>query len=66
MATYRESPNMAQSDIAKLSHSIKANESAAAQAQQSAAAPLSQVKPSTTGADNGSMSVKDYKRLLRV
>ncbi len=66
MATHREAPALAQSEMAKLSSSIKANEAAAAQAQQSAAAPLSQLKPSTSGADNGSMSVKDYKRLLKV
>lgn len=52
------SPESAKRELNKLSASIKANEDA--QKQAHADAPLSQIKPSNIGSDNGEMSVKDY------
>jgi len=54
------SPHLAVEEMQRLSNSIKQNE--AAVKQQTPAEPLSQVKPSTTGADNGSMSITDYRK----
>lgn len=60
--------NLAQTDTAgfkvameKLSKSI-ANNKAAKERGKSEREPLSQVKPNTVGADNGKMTVKDYKK----
>lgn len=53
------SPGLAQKDLMKLSASIKANQQA--QSQPQVDAPLSQVKPSNIGSDNGrANSVKDF------
>lgn len=46
--------------LQKLSDSIKQNESALK--QPSASEPLSQIKPSTTGTDNGSRTVSDLRK----
>jgi hypothetical protein len=54
------SPKLAFSELQKLSNSIKENEEAAK--QPAAAEPLSQLKPSTTGTGNGSMSVRDFRK----
>lgn len=56
-------PHLAKQEMKKLSDSIKAN-TEAAQAP-SAAEPLSQVKASTVGTDNGSKSVRDLRRKYR-
>lgn len=53
------SPKMAQKELAKLSASIKANEDAKKQAK--APAPLSQLKPSNIGGDDGNLSVSDFR-----
>lgn len=60
----QQAPILAQQAINQVSQSIKLNESAAQ--QKTAAEPLSQIRPSTTGTNDGSMSVKDYRRLLTV
>jgi hypothetical protein len=52
-------PMLAQKELQKLSQSIKAN--LAAQKQPKAPDPLSQIKPSSIGVDNGSMEVSDYR-----
>jgi len=54
------SPRLAFSELQKLSSSIKENEEAVK--QPTAAEPLSQLKPSTTGTGNGSMSVSDFRK----
>ena len=56
------SPRLAHIELQKLSNSIKANE--AAQKQTSAPEPLGQMKPSNIGADNGDMSVSDYRKIF--
>lgn len=56
------SPKLAHIELQKLSNSIKANE--AAQKQTSAPEPLGQMKPSNIGADNGDMSVSDYRKIF--
>lgn len=61
----QKSPPLAHQAVAQLSNSIKMNENAAKQTQ-SASEPLTQVKPSTTGTDNGSLNLRDFKRLLKV
>jgi hypothetical protein len=58
-ATYGLNPELALAEMNKLSNSLIANQDAVKKA--SVPAPLSQVKPSNTGTDNGSMSVADYK-----
>lgn len=62
--------NLAQNDPAgftvamdKLSKSI-ANNKAAKQRGKSEREPLSQVKPNTVGADNGKMTIRDYKKMF--
>jgi hypothetical protein len=56
-----ENPELARTVILRISESIKQNE--AAKATPQAPEPLSQVKPSTTGTDNGSLaSVKDFRK----
>jgi hypothetical protein len=57
---YQINPQLAMDEIHNLSASIKQNE--AAQQAKTANEPLGQVKPSTTGTDNGSLSVRDYKK----
>ncbi len=54
------SPQLAFEHMQKLSASIKANEAAAQ--QKTANDPLSQVKTSTTGTGNGSLTVRDRRR----
>jgi hypothetical protein len=53
-------PSLANEELKKLSDSIKQNRSVSN--QRSASEPLDQVKPSSTGMDNGSRTVRDYKR----
>lgn len=53
-------PMAAQREIKALSESIKVNE--AAKKQKAPQEPLSQIKPSSVGVDNGSMTVRDFKR----
>ena len=60
MVLAHTAPHLAQAELRRLSESIKHNEAAAK--QPSAAEPLSQVKPSTTGTDNGSSSVRDLRK----
>lgn len=54
-------PHLAVMEMQKLSESIKKNQQATDQHKQ-ANEPLDQIKPSTTGTDNGSMSVADFKK----
>lgn len=56
------SPKLAHIELQKLSNSIKANE--AAQKQTTAPDPLGQIKPSNIGADNGEMTVSDYRKIF--
>lgn len=53
-------PQLAEHEMKRLVDSIKTNQAGAK--ENSAAEPLSQVKPSTVGADNGSNSVRDLRR----
>jgi hypothetical protein len=53
-------PHLAVAQLQKLSNSIKENEIAAK--QPTAAEPLSQLKPSTTGTNSGTMSVQDLRK----
>jgi len=53
-------PNLAIAEIQRLSRSIKDNDTATKAPITNS--PLSQVKPSITGADNGSMTVNDYRK----
>lgn len=53
------SPQIAQAEMNKLSHSIKQNE--AASNVPNIDEPLSQIKPSVKGMDNGSMSIADRR-----
>lgn len=52
-------PHLAQAELQKLSSSIKKNQEAQAQAQPKE--PLSQIKASSAGTDNGKMTLQDYK-----
>jgi len=57
------SPQLAYDELTRLSDSIKKNQQAAT-SQTKVNEPLDQVKPSTTGTDNGELkSVKDYQKL---
>lgn len=56
-----KSPNMARSEIAKLSESIKRNDEAKRNLQEPQD-PLNRLKPSPAGTDNGKMTVRDYKK----
>lgn len=53
-------PHLAQSELQKLSSSIKKNQEAKMQTQPKE--PLSQVNSSTAGIDNKEMGIKDFKR----
>lgn len=55
-----KSPQMLQSEMAKLSQSIKVNEEAKRTATQ-AQDPLSRLKPSPVGTDSGLKTVRDFK-----
>ena len=55
-----KSPTMLQSEMAKLSQSIKANDEAKRTATQ-AQDPLNRLKPSPVGTDSGTKSVRDFK-----
>lgn len=57
------SPELARRELNKLSASIKAN--IEAQKQPVADAPLGQLKPSNIGADNGDMTVSDYRLMFK-
>jgi hypothetical protein len=57
----QRTPHLAHAEMIKLSNSIKSNESASQ--TPSVNEPLSQLKPSTVGGDNGSLSVKDFKKM---
>lgn len=58
---HQRSPNAAVAEMRKLSDSIRKNKEAAQQPE--AREPLSQIKPSTVGTDNGSMSINDLRGL---
>ena len=55
-----KSPNMARSEIAKLSDSIKRNDEAKRTLQE-AQDPLNRLKPSPVGTDSGTKNVRDFK-----
>jgi len=55
-----KSPNMARSEIAKLSESIKRNDEAKRTLQE-AQDPLNRLKPSPVGTDSGTRNVRDFK-----
>ncbi len=55
-----KSPNMARSELNKLSESIKRNDDAKRTLQE-AQDPLNRLKPSPVGTDNGTKSVRDFK-----
>lgn len=56
-------PSLAIDAVTKLSKSISINEKAAQ--SKVANEPLSQLRPSTIGVDNGQMSVTDYRRIFK-
>lgn len=58
------SPKLAYSEMQRLSKSLKDNENVANMKQSNP--PLSQMKPSNTGTDNGVMSVSDYRKKYKV
>lgn len=60
MVLAHTAPHLAEAELRRLSDSIKKNEAAAK--QPTANEPLSQVKPSITGTDNGSSSVRDLRK----
>jgi len=55
-----DQPGLAKRSMKQLSDSIRKNNEAAN--QKTPNAPLSQIRSSTTGSDNGSMTVRDYKK----
>jgi hypothetical protein len=55
-----KSPSMARAELAKLSQSIKTNEDAKKNLQE-AQDPLTRLKPSPVGTDNGTKTVRDFK-----
>ena len=55
-----KSPNMARSELTKLSESIKRNDEAKRTLQE-AQDPLNRLKPSPVGTDNGTKTVRDFK-----
>lgn len=63
-ALSKTDPNLAYSEMQRLSQSIKDNE--AASQIKVPNAPLSQLKPSNTGTDNGVMGVTDYRKKYKV
>lgn len=58
--TAQMNPVAAQREMRALAESIKVNE--AAKNQTPASEPLDQIKPSSSGMDNGAMTVRDYKK----
>ncbi len=58
-----KTPRLAQIEMQKLSDSIKKNKEA--QKSKAADEPLSQIRRSNAGADNGSMSVTDFRKMFR-
>jgi hypothetical protein len=56
-------PHLAKMEMKKLLDSIKSNQ--VAQKTPSAPEPLSQIKPSPVGTDNGSLSMRDLRRKYR-
>lgn len=61
IALAREAPELAHKEMTKLSISIKKNQESLAQNAAKAQEPLDQMKPSTTSADSGSMTVDDFR-----
>ncbi len=59
-----KNPHWAIKEVHRISQSLKENESAVK--AKVANPPLSQINPSTTGADNGTLTIKDYKKMFRV
>lgn len=59
-STYSANPQLALIEMRRLSDSIKANQGASH--VKSVNEPLSQINPSTAGTDNGSMSIRDFKK----
>lgn len=57
-------PQAAQNMISKISASIKANQQAKAE-EKNVPPPLGRMSPSTTGQDNGTKSVRDFKAMFR-
>jgi len=55
-----KSPSMARNELSKLSESIKRNDEAKRNLQEPQD-PLSRLKPSPVGADNGTKNVRDFK-----
>lgn len=55
-----KSPNMARNELSKLSESIKRNDEAKRNLQETQN-PLTRMKPSPVGADNGTKNVRDFK-----
>lgn len=60
LAQHPATQSMAMNKLQSLATSIKTNEAAAA--QKTPNEPLSQIKPSTTGTDNGSLAIRDLKK----
>lgn len=58
------SPKLAYAEMQRLAQSLKDNESA--QGVKMPNQPLSQMKPSNTGTDNGAMTVSDYRKKYKV
>lgn len=58
-------PRAAQNMISKISASIKVNEQAKAEEKNAPPPPLSRMSSSTTGQDNGTKSVRDFKAIFR-
>lgn len=56
-----KSPAMARNELSKLSQSIKTNEDAKRNLQETQT-PLNRMKSSTVGTDNGKMTLRDYKK----
>lgn len=57
-------PQVAVAELQRLSDSIKSNQSAAGSGN-SPKEPLNHIQPSSVGRDNGTLGVKDYKRMFR-
>ena len=56
-------PNLAIREIQRLSQSIKDNDNVSK--AKTANPPLSQISPSPTGSDTGTLTIKDYKKMFR-
>lgn len=58
---FHRAPELAQEQMQELSDSLKKNSNASSQPFSDE--PLSQIKPSNTGTDNGSLTTRDYKKV---